>query len=251
MVLISANPGNPALCLSVSQPNQVMPGTPPADHSAKGGTYTTSSGQIVQGTRGPFSSQFAAITYQKTLGNSNYNALEINLRHNSGPLEFLVGYTYGKSLDLSSSLAEAVNPVDPDLSRAVSAFDMRHNFVASYKYELPIDHLFRRQNRLDRRLGFSGITRFSTGFPVTLYNNNDTSLLGTIPNGINNNGVDTPNFTPGNLEINTDPRNGRAAFNTVALQPSRARPDGHGGAALLLWPRHRQFRPCPFEGASA
>ena len=60
----------------------------------------------------------------------------------------------------------------------------------------------------------TGITRFSTGFPVTLYNNNDTSLLGTIPNGINNNGVDTPEVVPGNLEINTNPRNGRPAFNT-------------------------------------
>ena len=59
----------------------------------------------------------------------------------------------------------------------------------------------------------SGITRFSTGFPVTLFNNNDTSLLGTIPNGINNNGVDTPNVAPGNLEINNNPRNGRPAFN--------------------------------------
>jgi hypothetical protein len=49
---------------------------------------------------------------------------------------------------------------------------------------------------------------------VTLYNNNDTSQLGTIPNGINNNGVDTPNVAPGSMEINTDPRNGRPAFNT-------------------------------------
>ena len=61
---------------------------------------------------------------------------------------------------------------------------------------------------------FSGITRFSTGFPVTLFNNNDTSLLGTIPNDINNNGVDTPNVAPGNPEINNNPRNGRPAFNT-------------------------------------
>ena len=30
----------------------------------------------VQGTRGPYSSQFEAITYQKTIGNSNYNALQ-------------------------------------------------------------------------------------------------------------------------------------------------------------------------------
>ena len=125
-----------------------------------------------------------------------------------------MGYTYGKSLDLSSSLAEPVNPVDPSLSKAVSACDMRHNFVASYKYELPFDHLLNRRNRLTEGWSLTGITRFSTGFPVTLYNNNDTSLLGIIPNGINNNGVDTPNLASGNMEINTDPRNGRPAFNT-------------------------------------
>ena len=50
---------------------------------------------------------------------------------------------------------------------------------------------------------------------MTLFNNNDTSLLGTIPNGINNNGVDTPDFTPGNLAVNTNPRNGKPAFNTA------------------------------------
>jgi len=214
LVLISANPGDPAQCLSVSQPDQIMPGTATCGPFGEGGTYVTSSGRVIQGTRGPFSSQFDAITYQKTLGNSHYNALEINLRHHQGPLELLVGYTYGKSLDLSSSLAEPVNPVNPSLSKAVSAFDMRHNFVASYKYELPIGHLIRHRNRLTEGWSFTGITRFSTGFPVTLFNNNDTSLLGTIPNGINNNGVDTPDVSPGNLEINTNPRNGRPAFNT-------------------------------------
>jgi hypothetical protein len=33
--------------------------------------------------------------------------------------------------------------------------------------------------------------------------------------GINNNGVDTPDVAAGNLEINTNPRNGRPAFNTT------------------------------------
>jgi len=94
---------------------------------------------------------------------------------------------------------------------------MTHNFVASYHYELPFDHLFQNHERLTKGWVISGITRFSTGFPVTLFNNNDTSLLGTIPNGINNNGVVTPNFTPGNLEINTDPRNGRSAFSASLL----------------------------------
>lgn len=215
LVLTSANPGNPALCLSLSQPNEVMPGTPTCGPFGESGTYTTPSGGVIQGTRGPFSSQFAAVTYQKTIANSNYNALEINLRRSSGPLEFLVGYTYGKSLDESSSLAEAVNPIDRRLSRGLSAFDMRQNFVASYRYQLPIGSLLRRQNRWTEGWSVSGLTRFTTGFPVTLYSNNDTSLLGTIPNGINNNGVDTPNFTAGNLEINNNPRSGKPAFNTA------------------------------------
>lgn len=215
LVLTSANPGNPALCLSLSQPSEVMPGTPTCGPFGESGTYTTPMGAVIHGTRGPFSSQFAAVTYQKTIANSDYNALQINLRHNSGPLEFMVGYTYSKSIDLSSSLAEAVNPLNPKLSRALSAFDMRHNFVVSHRYQLPLSKVFRCQNLWTEGWAFSGLTRFATGFPVTLYNNNDTSLLGTIPNGINNNGVDTPNFAPGNLKINTNPRNGNPAFNTA------------------------------------
>ncbi len=213
LVLISANPGNAAKCLGLSQPDQVMAGTATCGPFGEGGTYVQPSGAIVQGTRGPFNSQFDAITYQKTIGNANYNALEINLRHHHGPLELLLGYTYSKSLDQSSSLAEAVNPIEPGLSKGLSTFDMRQNFVLSYKYNIPFGALVRRQNRTTNGWSISGVTRFSTGFPVTLYNNNDTSLLGTIPNGINNNGVDTPNVAPGNLEVNDNPRNVNAAFN--------------------------------------
>jgi hypothetical protein len=164
------------------------------------------SGQTIQGTRGPFGPQFAAVTYQKTIGNSAYNAFDVSLRHTGRSLDLQLAYSYGKSLDESSSLAEAVNPLNPSLSRALSAFDMRQNLVASYDWKLPLGKL--------KGWSLSGITRFTTGLPVTLFNNNDTSLLGTIPNGINNDGVDTPDFTPGNLAVNTNPRNGRAAFNT-------------------------------------
>ncbi len=215
LVLISANPGNPALCLSLSQPQDVMPGTPTCGPFGESGTYITPAGQIIQGTRGPFNSQFAAVTYQKTIGNSNYNSLEISLRHDTPSLQLLAGYTYGKSLDQSSSLAEAVNPLNPNLSKAISAFDMRHNFVASYDWKLPFAKLVHHHHNFAQGWSLSGVTRFSTGFPVTLFNNNDTSLLGTIPNGINDNGVDTPDFTPGSLAINANPRNGKPAFNTA------------------------------------
>jgi hypothetical protein len=211
LVLQSANPSDPAKCLALNAEGA----TPTCGPFGEGGTYTLPNGQTVQGTRGPFSSQFDAVTYQKTIGNSNYNALQVNLRHRGRGLDVLVGYTYSKSIDLSSSLAEAVNPIDASLSRAISAFDMRQNFVASYNYNLPIMTMFRRDNRWTEGWALSGVARFSTGMPVTLFNNTDSSLLGTIPNGINNNGIDTPHSMPGNLELNTDPRNGRAAFNTA------------------------------------
>jgi hypothetical protein len=186
--------------------------TPTCGPFGEGGTYTLPNGQAVVCTRGPFSSQFDAITYQKTLANSGYNALQLNLRHRGRALDVLIGYTYSKSVDLSSSLADAVNAINPGLSRAISAFDMRHNFVASYTYILPIYSFFRRENRWTQGWSVSGVTRFSTGLPVTLYNNTDNSLLGTIPNGINNNAIDAPYFTPGNLAVNTNPRNWQPAF---------------------------------------
>jgi hypothetical protein len=228
LVLISANPGNPGLCLSLSEPEAVMPGTPTCGPCGESGTYVTRFGQTIQGTRGPFSSQFAAVTYQKTVGNSNYNALELSLRHSTPSLELLVGYTHGKSLDQSSSLAVAVNPVNPNLSKAISAFDLRHNFVASYDWKPPLARLLHRRSRWAEGWALSGVTRFSTGFPVTLFNNTDTSLLGTIPNGINNNGVDTPDYTPGDLAVNTNPRNSKPAFNMALF----SLPDlGHIGTA--------------------
>ena len=215
LVLVPANPGNPATCLSLSQANEVMPGTSTCGPFGESSVYTTSSGQVIAGTRGPFSSQFAAVSLQKTIANANYNGLELSLRHNKGPLEILASYTYSKSIDQSSGLAEEDYPSDAGLNRAISAFDMRHNFVGSFRYILPVRQFLGRGNRWTEGWDISGVARLATGLPVTLYNNNDSSLLGTIPNGINNNGVDTPDFTPGNLEINTNPRNGKPAFNSA------------------------------------
>ena len=46
----------------------------------------------------------------------------------------------------------------------------------------------------------SGTTRFSTGFPVTLSDVSDNSLLGTLGNGINNQLLDTPEVASGPLQ---------------------------------------------------
>ena len=217
LVLTSADPGNAAACLSVSQQSQVAPGTAVCGPFAEGGTFTKADLSTVQA-RGPFdANKFDGITYQKTIGFSNYNSFEATLRHTGTSLDVMAAYTYGKSIDDSSSLSEPVYPMGAAMSKAISAFDLRHNFVVSYRYSLPFDRLVGKQNRLTTGWSLSGITRFSTGLPVTLYNNTDSSLLGSMPNGINNNGVDTPSYKRGNLALDRNPRgtsNG-AAFNTA------------------------------------
>ena len=89
--------------------------------------------------RGPFGPEFDGITYQKTIGWSNYNAMEITLKHHSRMGEILGAYTYAKSLDNSSSLSEEVNPIESGVNKAISAFDVRHNFVFSYMAPLPLE----------------------------------------------------------------------------------------------------------------
>jgi hypothetical protein len=91
----------------------------------------------------------------------------------------------------------------------------------SYAYELPFEHLFGVSNGWTKGWTISGITHFSSGFPVTLLNYGDNSLLGAEPNGINNYGVDEPQYTPGPLALNHNPRNGQPYFNTslFSLQP--------------------------------
>jgi hypothetical protein len=89
----------------------------------------------------------------------------------------------------SNFLDASINPFNHQLSKALSAFDMTHNFVVSYAYSLPFQRL-----TTNRALGkvvggwrVSGITRFTTGLPITMGEGDDHSLSGTS-------GVDRPNY---------------------------------------------------------
>jgi hypothetical protein len=219
LVLVPANLGNPALCLSLSQPNEVAPGTSTCGPFGEDAAYVSASGKTYQGTRVGLGSNFGSTTAQKSVGNSDYNALEATLRFAAGKRStVLVGYTYSKSIDEASNLGEQTNPFNAALTRVISSWDMTQNFVATYTYALPLDRLFRR-NRLTDGWSLSGTTRFSTGFPVTLADDSDRSLLGTLGNGVNNELLDTPQMISGPLEINTNPRNGRPEFNTSLFAP--------------------------------
>jgi hypothetical protein len=216
LVIQEVNPGNPGLCLALSRPQEVAAGSATCGPFNESSTFITAAGQTVQGTRAAYSGAFGSVNLQRTIANSHDNALELNVRHASANLYLEAAYTWSRSIDQSSSLAEAVYPGDAGLSRALSAFDMTHNFSATYQYQIPVGRLLHANQRWVEGWEISGLTRFGTGLPVTLINNNDTSLLGTAPNGINNNGVDEPDFTPGNLQINHRP--GASAFNTGLFQ---------------------------------
>jgi hypothetical protein len=208
LVMEEANPGNPALCLSLSQPNQVKPGTPTCGPFGESNVFTRRSGEVIYGTRGPLGANFGSDTLQSTIGKSNYNALQLSIRHSSRRLELTAGYTYSKSLDESSNLGEEVNPINPLLSYALSSFDVTHNFVVSYNYKIPVETLLHTSNRWALGWEISGITHFSSGLPVTLINYGDNSLLGAEPNGINNYGIDEPDYAGGPLDLNHNPRHG-------------------------------------------
>jgi carboxypeptidase family protein len=213
LVIRQANPGDPALCLSVSEPSQVAPGSPTCGPFAENGVFTTKDGLVIDGTRGTLGPNYGTVTRQETTGYSRYNALELTLRYARPTVSILAGYTLGKSVDVASNIGEQVNPFDVRLSEAPSAFDMRHNFVISYSYDLPFSRFFGHRNWSTEGWTLAGTTRFSSGFPVTLYDSSDNSLLGTFGNGVNNNLVDTPNFNGGSLNVNHDPARG-PAFNT-------------------------------------
>jgi hypothetical protein len=207
LALVSVNPGNPALCLS-------LPGCGPFGEDSPY-ININSAGRTIQGTRVGQGPEYGENTSDSSIANSNYNALETTLRYQHHGSQFLLSYTYAKSIDQGSNLGEQLNPIDPRQSRAISAWDMKHAFVGSYTLALPVAELSRKSNRLTEEWSLSGTARFTTGFPVTLFDNTDNSLLGTLGNGANNYLLDTPQHLPGSLKINTNGRNGRPAFDTA------------------------------------
>jgi hypothetical protein len=193
-----------------------MPGTSTCGPFGENGVYYPVGGGVINGTRAPFGPNFGSDAWFDTMANSNYNALEVSLRHVAGRVEFLAGYTYSKSLDNASGWGggqgDLINPLDYKSTKSLSAFDLKNNFVMSYSYHLPFDK-FNLPKRLTEGWVMSGTTRFSTGLPVFIREPDDNSLLGTAYSGGTSNTVDEPDFTPGSLQI-TNPR--KANINTLS-----------------------------------
>jgi hypothetical protein len=117
-------------------------------------------------------------------GYSNYNAGNVKLERRSSDLALLTVYTWAKSMDDKSAPAGigAANAFSghmddriPSLDYGPSDFSVKHRFVNSVVYQLPIGRgkkVLRNANRVaDLAVGgwqISAITTFQTGFPFAV-----------------------------------------------------------------------------------
>ena len=238
LLVYSANPGNPALCLALNQPG-VLAGGESCGPGGENNEYDLAeaftfggikypAGATLQGTRMGLNTSlinnnaagnyFGNDDYEGSIGNANYNALQVSVRSQTKRLTYSLGYTYSKSIDQASSLADAVDPFDFNFTRAISAWNLTHDFVASYDYRLPLELLTQHVRHLLEGWEISGVTRASTGFPVTLSTDGDNSLQGSSPNGVNNRYLDVPDFTGQPLNIaNPHNNSGLQYFNPSAF----------------------------------
>jgi hypothetical protein len=239
-VVVSANPGNAALCLSLA---------PQCGPFGEDNTYTAANGQKVYGTRigqntgvpTAGGETYGENTSDSTIASANYNALQSTLRYQHHASQFLLSYTYAKSIDQGSNIGEQLNPLTPRQSRTISAWDQKHSFVASYTLQLPVQTLFRASNPWTTGWSLAGATRFATGFPVNLTDNSDKSLLGTLGNGVNNFLLDTPQFLGGALHLNRNGRNGRPAFDTAAFPEEQLGTLGNAKRRMFYGPGIENF----------
>lgn len=106
---------------------------------------------------------FGTINRLQFNGDSYYHALQLQAtKRFSAGLQFQTAYTYGKSIDTASAFASIFlngspggdnqDPLNPSSDRGFSDFDIRHNFVANFLWELP----FGKGRKFGA--GYSGVT---------------------------------------------------------------------------------------------
>ncbi|MBM3726744.1 MAG: hypothetical protein FJW40_15140 [Acidobacteria bacterium] len=175
--------------------------------------------------RAPFSN-FGRIQLVDNTNNANYHSLGMKLtRRFSSGLMFLTSYTWSKSLDTSSGIRVQGNdtlfPQNSYCRRCeygLSAFDVRHRFVTSGTYELPIGK--GKPVGIDNALAdgilggwqLGSIITLQSGFGQTLFQGGDPSFSG------GNN--DRPTATGDKVDLPSGSRGPNQWFNVRAFRPT-------------------------------
>lgn len=128
-----------------------------------------------------FHPQYAAFQTLSTIGSADYHGGTLTVRHRfKTDIFFDFNYTFSKSLDNGSPLESVAilasatrNPLDLDLSRSFSDFDIRHNITSNWLVALPFGRgkrwLSNTPSVVNGILGgweTTGIFRYHTGLPA-------------------------------------------------------------------------------------
>lgn len=123
--------------------------------------------------RAPFLGYDPNSDFNRTVGISNYNALQLSVNKRFSHGLFLTGsYTYSHTLDEQSGLGlffSGNDPNNPHSSYGNSDFDRTHVFTVNYHYELPT--LARASGVLKQVVngwGFNGVTTLQSGQPYSV-----------------------------------------------------------------------------------
>jgi hypothetical protein len=167
----------------------------------QGGDYTTAlynldvkGGSLCCSVLGPyaiFNAQYGELAALRSRGSGNYHAMQWTLRKRfSAGVQFDFNYTYSKSIDLASlpennattpgssaqiNSTSIINSWFTNDVRAVSDYDVQHNFSALWIAELPVGRgkrMLGNANRVvDGILGgwsLNGVFRNSSGLPTSV-----------------------------------------------------------------------------------
>lgn len=134
---------------------------------------------------------FGPISYLTTDGRSNYNALLVEVANSTWRtigLQMSARYRYAKALDnvagsvssgLSGFTPNQLDPFNANNDYGPSDFDIRHRFIASFNWEVPLEKLGDRffggsRTSVGRQLfggwQVTGIFNAQTGTPFTVFN---------------------------------------------------------------------------------
>lgn len=137
-----------------------------------------------------YQDQFSSMYGWQTRGNSNYNGLQLTLRHvMASGLQFDFNYGYSKSIDVGSNAervngfesnglalnSQVINAFSPNQYRAVSDFDTTHQINSNWVWDLPYGRgrhwgssARGFMNGVFGGWGLNGLVRWTSGFPFTV-----------------------------------------------------------------------------------
>ena len=188
-------------------------------------------------------SPFGSVNAQISDGNSNYNAMNLELKRRfANNFTFLASYTWSHAIDDSSDLQTlliAQNVKRFDLEKADSLFDQRHRFVFSGVLSSPVS--WRKGNSWQRVLSdfsIAPIIEISSGRPFNIItnfdSNNDQSSSTDRPRVLPDGTLCAPGADPGCGSIFETDQNGNLAFASGNLGRDMGRTHGYASFDLRL-----------------